>query len=99
MAVRDTPRCRPTIALCPPNTITLLCLGYNMMLFFAKPGIGLSRRGFGRLDRPHFRTQAFDEVLDVKRQRRSAFHRNISVEPGRLDYAQQFDAGVSAVRD
>ena len=69
------------------------------MLFLPRPGIGLSRRRPARSHRPHFRTQTFDEMLDVKRQRRAAFHRNVSVEPCRLDDAQQFDAGITAMGD
>src|SRR5258706_7558493 len=45
----------------------------------------------------HFRTQAMDEMLDVKRQRRAALHRDVSIEFGTVDDAQQFNAGETAM--
>src|SRR5712672_631002 len=38
-----------------------------------------------------------DEMLDVKRQRRAALHRDVSIEFGRFDDAQQFNAGETAM--
>src|SRR3954466_10088809 len=68
-------------------------------LFPAGLGIWLSRRRLVRSHRAHFRAQAFDEMLDMERQRRAAFHRNVSVEPGRLDNPEQLDAGIAAMGD
>src|SRR5665213_4245348 len=57
------------------------------------------RAALARSELTHFRTQARDEMLDVQRKRRAAFHRDIGVEPGRLDNPQQFHAGIAAMRD
>jgi hypothetical protein len=79
------------------NTITLLSDKHNIMLFFAdtwhlRPrSISFEREGL------HFRTQALDEMLDVKRQRRAALHRDVSIEFGRFDDSQLFNAGETAV--
>ena len=38
-------------------------------------------------------------MFDVQRERRAAFHRDKSIEPGRLRNLKQFDAGIAAMRD
>src|SRR5882757_824134 len=61
----------------------------------------------GRLRRPistepaglHFQPQATDEMFDVKRLRRAAFHRNVSFEFRRFDDWYQLEAGKAAVRN
>src|SRR5882757_433064 len=69
----------------------------NILLF---PGAA-----YGRLRRPistesaglHFQPQTMDEMLDVKRLRRTALHRNVSFEFGGFDDWYQFEAGKAAM--
>jgi hypothetical protein len=67
------------------NTITTLCTKRNIMLFSWNARRRLLRRISCWAAGLHFRTQASDEMLDVKRQRRTTFHRDVSIELGRLN--------------
>src|SRR6202163_3112952 len=69
------------------------------MLFFPNPRHrrpGTISAGFNRT---HFRPQALDEMFDVERERRAAFHRDVSVESRGLGNPKQIDAGIAAMRD
>ncbi len=76
--IRAVPRGRPsaTIAFPMPNTITLSSGKPNIMLFLPAGSRGCVAVAAGRLDHTHLGAQGFDEVLDVKRQRRAALHRD-----------------------
>ena len=69
------------------------------MLFPASTDCGALRSAARRLDRAHLGAQGFDEIFDVERERRAAFHGDIGVEPGRLGDLQQLDAGIAAMGD
>src|SRR5216684_5390164 len=69
------------------------------MLFFSnarhrRPG-SISA-GFNRT---HFRPQALDEMFDVERERRAAFHRDVSVESSGLGNSKEINAGIAAMSD
>src|SRR4051812_36118248 len=83
-----------TIAFPRPNTITLLSCKPNVMLSLPpwRRGPAFAPR---RLDRAHLRAQGLDEILDMKRQRRAALHRDIGVESRRLGDLDQLDAGIA----
>src|SRR4051795_2440881 len=83
-----------TIAFLRPNTITLLSCKPNVMLSLPpwRRGPAFAPR---RLDRAHLRAQGLDEVLDMKRQRRAALHRDIGIESRRLGDLDQLDAGIA----
>ena len=51
------------------------------------------------VNRTHFRPQALNEMFDVQRQRRAAFHRDVRVESRRLGDPKQVDAGITPMRD
>src|SRR6478609_5707362 len=90
---------RATIAFPSPNTITHLWGKPNIMLFSSPPRRGGLAGDAGRLHRTHLGAQGLDEILDVKRQRRAALHRDIGVEPRRLGDLQELDAGIAAMGD
>src|SRR6202043_2931949 len=69
------------------------------MLFFSNAGYRRRRTIPAGFDRTHFGPQTLDEMFDVERERRAAFHRDVSVESGGLGNPKQINAGIAAMRD
>src|SRR6185436_3715251 len=72
---------------------------HNIRLFFRNPQgcllwtISIDPAGL------HFQTQAIDEMFGVKRQRRAALYRDVSIEFGGFDDPKLFDTGEAAMGD
>src|SRR5712692_3240863 len=88
-----------TIAFPRLNSITHICRKHNTMLFFLDARH--RRRGAvsAWVNRTHFRPQALNEMFDVQRERRAAFHSDVGVEASGLGDPNQLNAGIAAMRD